>query len=270
MINKNKRNKPNKKVNSKEISKAVKETSEEKWDSPSSALKLILGLILFGLTFGLIFFIGFNSLWFIANEGAPALPFSIDLTTLNIDLTTSTIDLVKESLKNVPHKGYLELTGYPGAQISLESSGSCYAENVGECVKTYKSFYFSLHSSNDIYNIHGKQTASAIVLRKESFIGNLGYYYKKDMEKFPVLPPKNKLFTVKGIAGYHAGDISSEVIQMFEAEGINVPEDVIFLDEGKNVSSLKITLLWFIPVFLLFCLGVYFIMSWVMLLKRRL
>ena len=58
--------------------------------------------------------------------------------------------------------------------------------------------------------------------------------------------------TVKGIAGYHIGDISDDLVSAFWEQDIKIANNAILLAENSEPPSLKFTLLWFIPVFGLF------------------
>lgn len=201
-------------------------------------VKFVIGIILISL---------FWPVWF----GAERLWFIYHTSTLK-QVSPLPVDLSK--IKGVPsggYRGYLEITGYPRVQIAVDSSGPVYMENLAEAVKTYRSFYFSLHSKNS------SSSASVIVERKESFITNLfGYFPKSTQEKFPSPPENDKPFTVTGVAGYYVSGISKDLRQYFEARGIDVSPEAILLKEGAP-PALKFTLLWFIPILLLFILGIY-------------
>ncbi len=202
-------------------------------DEATLILKFVFGLILVALFWPVWF--GIERLWFIYKESQPVDPLPVDLS----------------KSKGIPQKGYLEITGYPGIQVAVDSGEPVYMENLAAAAKTYRSFYFSLHPKNS------PSTASVIVERKESFVTNLfGYFPKSMQEKFPFPPEKGKPVTVRGVAGYYVWKPSKEIKQYFEAGGVTVPKETILLQEGSP-ATLKNTLFWFIPILLLFVLGIY-------------
>lgn len=210
----------------------------EEWGVGEAVVKFFLGMVLLGL-FGLLW-IGIERFSFFFGEGnAP---------------TVTKIDLTKDGLTK--NEGYLEITGYPGIQVSRDSSnGVVYMENLAEAAKTGKSFYFSLHDKPN------STTSSVIVLKREVFSGLFGHYWKSDQEKFPSPPEKGKKITVKGVAGYYKEDVDDELKYFFATKSVTLPEKVILLHEGTTPSTIKRTLLWFIPALLGFCLGVYLLIQ---------
>lgn len=220
--------------------------NNKSWDSGESIVKFVVGLILLSLFWPVVF--GAERIWFVIKEGTPIEPIKIDLT--------------KHKFKEKPPKGFLEITGYPQAQISLDFQNPSYAEKID--AKTYKNFYFTLQPK-----LNSKSPAPVIVERKEFFEGLFGYYFESDRKKFPDIPKKDQPITVKGIAGYHIDNISGDLVSAFWEQNIKVANDAILLAEGASPPLLKLTLLWFIPVFGLFLTGVYLIISWIYLLKRQ-
>ncbi|MBI4994223.1 hypothetical protein HZC21_01090 [Candidatus Peregrinibacteria bacterium] len=218
--------------------------NNENWDSGASVVKFVLGLILLSLLWPVIF--GGQRIWFIIKEGTPTEPIKIDLT--------------KNEFNTKPHKGFLEITGYPQAQISLDSESASYMENIQET--TYKNFYFTLQPGPN-----AKSPAPVIVERKESFSGLFGYYFESDRKKFPAISIENQPIAIKGIAGYHMDDISGDLVSAFWEQNIKIADNAILLAESRSPPSLKLTLLWFIPVSALFLMGVYLILHWIYLLK---
>lgn len=200
-------------------------------------VKFVIGIILVSL---------FWPVWF----GAERLWFIYHTSTLK-QVSPLPVDLSK--IKDIPsgrYQGYLEITGYPGVQVAVDSTGPIYMENLAEAAKTYRNFYFSLHSKPS-------SPSAIIVERKESFVTNLfGYFTKSQQEKFPSPPEKGKPVTVTGVAGYYVSGISKDLRQYFEAAGIDVSPTAILLKEGAP-PTLKFTLLWFIPLLVLFILGIY-------------
>lgn len=213
-------------------------------DSPKFYIKFVVGLLL------IIFFwpavMGGARLWFIAVEGTPKEPIKIDLT--------------KDDWQAVPKKGYLEINGYPGVQVAKDTSGPVYMENLADAAKTYRSFYFSLHSDTD-----EKTFALAVVKRKHSLSGIFGRYFSSDEEKIPPIVSGQQI-TISGIAGYHGEQMPNDVRQALEANGVVVPQDVVVLDESVSVPSLWLTLLYFIPATIAFLIGAYFLIPWVLLI----
>ena len=220
--------------------------NNKSWDSGGSIVKFVVGLIFLSLFWPVIF--GGQRIWFIIKEGTLAEPIKINLT--------------KNEFSTKPHKGFLEITGYPQAQVSLDFEAPSYMENIQET--TYKNFYFTLQPE-----IHSKSPAPIIVERKESFEGLFGFYFESDRKKFPPMSAEDQPVTVKGIAGYHIGDISDDLVSAFWEQDIKIANNAILLAENSEPPSLKFTLLWFIPVFGLFLTGVYLIISWIYLLKKR-
>lgn len=220
--------------------------NNESWDSGASIVKFVIGLVLISLLWPVIF--GAQRIWFVIKEGMPAEPIKIDLT--------------KNEFSAKPHKGFLEITGYPQTQVSLDFQNPSYAEKIE--AKAYKNFYFTLQPEPD-----SKSPAPIVVERKESFEGLFGFYFGSDRKKFPDMPEKDQPITIKGVAGYHIGDISGDLVGAFWEQDIKIADNVILLAEGTSPPSLKLTLLWFIPIFGLFLTGVYLIISWIYLLKRQ-
>lgn len=216
------------------------------WDSGASIVKFVIGFLLLGF-FGLAW-LGAERIWFIIREGNPAPLISIDLT--------------KNEFSTKPHRGFLEITGYPQAQISLDSQSPSYMENIQET--TYKNFYYSMQPQPD-----AESPAPIIVERKESFEGIFGFHSDGDRKKFPAPPEEDKIFTATGLAGYHIGDISGDVVSAFWERNIKIANNAILLAEGSSPPSLKLTLLWFVPVSALFLAGAYLILHWICLLKRQ-
>lgn len=221
--------------------------NDKNWDSGASIVKFVIGIVLLALFWPVVF--GAERIWFTVKEGTPTEPIKIDLT--------------KNKFKEKPPKGFLEITGYPQAQVSLDFQNPSYAEKID--AKTYKNFYFTLQPELD-----SKSPAPVIVERKESFSGLFGFYFESDRKKFlPLSGTGDQPITVKGIAGYHIDGISGDLVSAFWGQNIKISEDAILLAEGESPPSLKLTLLWFIPISALFLTGVYLIISWIYLLKRR-
>ncbi|HLC80712.1 hypothetical protein J4207_04485 [Candidatus Woesearchaeota archaeon] len=213
------------------------------WDLEWELGKLVIGIVILSLCLWPVIW-GIGRMWFISKEG---------LTLKSVDLNKG----IKE-----PLRGNLQVTGYPGIQISVDSYNAVYMENLAEAAKTYKNFYFSLHSQQK------NSPALVIVQRKETFASGLfGYFFSSQREKFPLAPEKNKQITVTGIAGYHISSLGKTIKQYFEAEGVNVADTAILLEEGVSIPSYKNTLPWFIPVLLIFLFGGYLIARWLLLLK---
>lgn len=220
--------------------------NDKNWDSGASIVKFVIGIVLLALFWPVVF--GAERIWFTIKEGTPTEPVKIDLT--------------KNKFKEKPPKGFLEITGYPQAQVSLDFQNPSYAEKID--AKTYKNFYFTLQPEID-----SKFPALVIVERKESFSGLFGFYFANDRKKFPNMPTNNQPITLKGVAGYHINDISDDLVSAFWEQNIKISEDAILLAEGESPPSLKLTLLWFIPISAFFLTGAYLILHWIYLLKRQ-
>lgn len=218
----------------------------EAWDSGASGVKCVIGLILLSLLWPVIF--GAQRIWFVIEEGTSAEPIKIDLA--------------KNEFNTKPHKGLLEITGYPQAQVSLDFQNPSYAEKIE--AKTYRSFYFILQPAPD-----AKSPAPVIVERKKSFEGLFGHYSESERKEFPDIPAKDRPITVQGIAGYHIDGISDDMVSAFWAQNIRISKNAILLAEGRSPPSLKLTLLWFIPASALFLTGVCLILRWICLLKKQ-
>ncbi|MEK7189465.1 MAG: hypothetical protein AAB666_00600 [Patescibacteria group bacterium] len=206
-------------------------------DSPKALAKLVIGLFLLPF-FGLALLGGWR-LWFIAEQGQPTEPIIIDLT--------------KDSVENIPNKGFLEISGYPRYEVSMDSGTGNLMTSEGW--NTTRNFYFSLHQTAE------SNFAPVIVIRKYSLVGKLWNYFG-DEKKIPPIIGGEKI-TVSGIAGYHGRDLPESVRQEFEANNLTVPLRVVVLDEYASVPSLAVTLIYFIPAMVLFLLGVYFLIHWI-------
>lgn len=212
-------------------------------DSPQFYIKFIVGLLFIALFWPAV--MGGQRLWFIAKEGAPNEPIKIDLT--------------KDDWQTAPKNGYLEISGYPGVQVARDSaSGAVYQEYID--YKTYRNFYFSLHS-----DAAGKTPALAVVKRKYFLQGIFWRYFASAEKKIPPLV-KGQPIAINGISGYHGEQMPDDVRQTLEANGVVTPADVIVLDERAGVPSLWLTLLFFIPATIAFLIGAYFLIPWVLLI----
>lgn len=213
-------------------------------DSPQFYIKFVVGLLFIALFWPAV--MGGQRLWFIAKEGVPNEPIKIDLT--------------KDDWQTAPKMGYLEINGYPGVQVARDTSGPVYMENLADAAKTYRSFYFSLHS-----DVAGKTPALAVVKRKYFLQGIFWRYFASQEKKIPPLV-KEQPIAINGISGYHGEQMPNDVRQTLEANGIVVPRDAIVLDESVSVPSLWLTLLYFIPAIIASFIGVYFLIPWVLLI----
>lgn len=206
-------------------------------DSSKALAKLVIGLFLLPF-FGLAL-VGGLRLWFIAEQGRPVKPIIIDLA--------------KDSVENIPNKGFLEISGYPRYEVAVDSGTGNLMTSEGW--NTTRNFYFSLHQTAE------SNFAPVIVIRKYSLVGKLWNYFG-DEKKIPSIVGGEKI-TVSGIAGYHGHGLPGSVRQEFEANHLTVSPRVVVLDEYASVPSLAVTLIYFIPATVLFLLGVCFLIPWI-------
>ncbi len=222
-------------------------TNTESWGAEVLGVKLVLGFVFCAVLFWPVIF-GVQRVWFVIEEGTPAELIKIELS--------------KNEFNTKPHKGFLEITGYPQAQVSVDLDNPSYMEKID--ATTYRSFYFTLQPAPDV-----RSPAPVIVERRESFSGIFGFYFESDRKKFPAMPAKDRPITVQGLAGYHLDGVSDDMVSAFWAQNVTISKDAILLVEGESPPSLKLTLLWFIPVSALFLTGLFLIPRWIYLLKKQ-
>lgn len=218
----------------------------ETWGAEGLGIKIIVGFVLCAVLLWPVIF-GIQRVWFVIEEGTPAELVKIDLS--------------KNEFNAKPHKGFLEITGYPQAQVSVDLD-NLNAEQID--ARTYRSFYFTLQPAPG-----ARSPAPVIVERKGSFSGIFGFYPESVRKKFPDMPAKDQPITVQGLAGYHMDGISDDMVSAFWAQNVTISKDAILLVEGRSPPSLKLTLLWFIPVSGLFLTGVFLILRSIYLLKKQ-
>lgn len=206
-------------------------------DSPKALAKLVIGLFLLPF-FGLVLLGGLR-LWFIAEQGQPTEPIIIDLA--------------KDSVEDIPNKGFLKISGYPRYEVAVDSGTGNLMTSEGW--NTTRNFYFSLHQTAE------SNFAPVIVIRKYSLVGKLWNYFG-DEKKIPLIVGGEKI-TVQGIVGYHGRGLPASVRQEFEAQNLIVPPRAVVLDEYASAPSLTVTLIYFIPAMILFLLGVCFLIPWI-------
>lgn len=214
-------------------------------DSHEFYIRFVAGLLLM-----IPFWLAVNGelkLWFIVKEGSPSEPVKINLVT--------------DDLQTAPRKGYLEVNGYPGLQVTDDTSPSANPASLAAGAKTYRFFYLSLHADPA-----AKTPALAVVKRKYFLEGIYWQYSASEEEKILSLVPAGQQITIRGISGYHGEKMPDEVRQTFEANGVFVPQNIIMLDERASVPSLGLTLLYFVPSTIAFLFGVIFLIPWVLLI----
>lgn len=202
------------------------------WDSPREAGRFILGLFLF---FGLFSAArhGIDQLRFIAQFGNKPILQVRDVTKASTSLPA----------------GLVQITGYAGPMYNSE-----YGPINSQDLSTYKTFYYPLTAEPG----EPASGAQVVILHSESQSGKLGLYPASPAPSS--LPTPYSLVTVQGLIGPPVGTLPKDIRHYFKP-GVHV------LGADLTPPVLSKTLSWFLPVFVVWLIGVSLMVRWLTLVR---